>query len=201
MFNWKKIFKKRIDPKDIPVLEDVIDDDDEFVNKDELIEDYPHLFSNNDESSNEDDEFAIDLNSEIDSDNNSENKNAEDNSNVVLLSSVTSRADSSESNTDEVNDIDIDGTKADSIESETENSRLEDDSAVTDDDETETIETSFDLTDPAQLDVITDKIVEQLLPDLEQQLNSLVKKTLAEKSPEELIDLLNIDASPSSNKD
>ena len=217
MFNWKKIFKKRIDPKDIPVLEDIIDDDDEFVNKDELVEDYPHLFSNEDEkeeeASSENDEFVIDLSDEIGDKVNSEINS--DDSNVVTLSSVINKTDTPESDVAEVDNIEIDDietddTKADSIENEVNDigdSSLEVDSEIdsteTDDSErkdAKTTNTNFDLTDPAQLDIIVNKVVEQLMPELEQQLHSLVEKTLAEKSPEELANLLSTDDSYSSDK-
>ena len=234
MFNWKKIFKKRIDPKDIPVLEDIIDDDDEFVNKDELVEDYPHLFSNEDEkeeeASSENDEFVIDLSDEIGDKVNSAINS--DDSNVVTLSSVINKTDTPESDVAEVDDVEIDNietddTKAGSIENEIEennddvtdtadgNIQIDDNedssrevdseinSTETDDSEVKdakTTNTNFDLTDPAQLDIIVNKVVEQLMPELEQQLHSLVEKTLAEKSPEELANLLNTDDSHSSDK-
>jgi hypothetical protein len=224
MFNWKKIFKKRIDPKDIPVLDDIIDDDDEFVNKDALIEDYPHLFSNEDEkeeeASSENNEFVIDLNDEIDDDIDDEiNSN---NNNVVTLSSVINKTDTPESDVAKVDDVEIDNietddTKSGSIENETEennndiadtedeNIAIDDniDSTETDDSDVKdakTTNTNFDLTDPAQLNLIVNKVVEQLMPELEQQLHSLVEKTLAEKSPEELANLLNTDDNHSSDK-
>ena len=203
MFNWKKIFKKRIDPKDIPVLEDIIDDDDdEFVNKDELVEDYPHLFSNEDEkeeeASSENDEFVIDLSDEIDDKVNSEINS--DDSNVVTLSSVINKTDTPESDVADTEDgnIAIDDNEDSSREVDSEI-----DSTETDDSErkdAKTTNTNFDLTDPAQLDIIVNKVVEQLMPELEQQLHSLIEKTLAEKSPEELANLLNIDNSHSSDK-
>ena len=202
MFNWKKIFKKRIDPKDIPVLEDIIDDDDEFVNKDELVEDYPHLFSNEDEkeeeASSENDEFVIDLSDEIDDKVNSEINS--DDSNVVTLSSVINKTDTPESDAADTEDgsIAIDNNEVSSREVDGEIDSTEtDDSEVKD---TEVTTTNFDLTDPAQLDLIVNKVVEQLMPELEQQLHSLIEKTLAEKSPEELANLLNIDNSHSSDK-
>jgi len=233
MFNWKKIFKKRIDPKDIPLLEDIIDDD-EFVNKDELIEDYPHLFSNEEkkeeESSSENDDFVIDLNDEVNNEINGE-INSDDN-NVVTLTSVINQTDAPESSatevdTVEIGDIKIDDAKADSIESEIEKNNnditdTEDGNIEIDDNEdsshevdneldstetdgvevkgAKTTNTNFDLTDPAQLDLMVNKVVKQLMPELEQQLHSLVEKTLAEKSPEELASLLNTDDNHSSDK-
>ena len=234
MFNWKNIFKKRIDPKDIPVLEDIIDnvmddviDDviDNSKNQNGAVEDYPHLFSNNKESTNEklaneDDEFVIDLNDETDIDENSRDESSEDENNVVILSSVISQTDGeidvTEIDISDINDSDLDtaemnATEAnmseiDNIENNSEkiSTKAETDDNDTDDSDTnhgEASDNNFDLNEPEQFEIIVDKVVEQLKPELELQLRSFVQKALTEKSPEEFLNSLKLDDKHTSDKD
>ncbi len=228
MFDWKDIFKKRIDPKEIPVLEDIVD---ARKSQSESIEDYPHLFSSNNESTNEDDGVVINLDDEITNDDNNEYEN-----NVVILSSVISQTDvdievaeidesdidnsdindsdieTAERDTAQANMIEVDNAKddpeAESIDETTEKNATEVNKTKTDDshaddsdiDHGERSDNHLDLSDPEQFEIIVNKVVEQLKPELEQQLHAFVKKALAEKSPEEFLNSLKLDDASTSDK-
>jgi hypothetical protein len=185
MFNWKKMFKKNIDQKNIPVLDDIVDEHEE-----ESVADYPHLFSNEEKTSNEDDGLVINLNDETDSDNQNDdqndnrnndqdnengNENEDENSVVIPLSSALDQTDI---------------TEADLADSDTANNDI-----------TDTHNTDNEPDDTEQLDTIVNQVVKQIMPELEQQLHKLVQQALAEKLPKEVIHSLNNGDKLSSDKD
>ncbi len=230
MIDWKNIFKKRIDPKEIPVLEDIVN---ASKSQSDMVEDYPHLFSSDNKATNKDDDgVIINLNDEITSDDNNEDEN-----NVVILSSVLSQTDvdidvaeidnldiDSDTSVSDENDSEADAsdtttTEVDTAEtSVTEIDNVEDDSKTgiinetaeenitevnkteTDDNYNETSDNHLDLNNPEQLEIVINKVVEQLKPELEQQLHAFVQKALAEKSPEDFFHSLKLDHTLTSDK-
>lgn len=230
MFNWKKLFRKRVEPKEIPVLDDIVEDEiKDNNNQTENIEDYPHLFSEDTETASEDDEFIINLNDGKDVE-----QDIDDENNVVILSSVIGE-NITDVNIDEIDNIENNDDRPDSLTEEAiEESRFEigdgdenqtvdtinevsevaeeteedlNDLAETDtsnnDDETtleDSEENHFDPSDPEQLEVVVNRVVEQIKPEIDQQLHDFVQKALTDKKPEEFLQLFNLDTGSSTDK-
>lgn len=239
MFNWRSLFNKRLDPEDlelndlasndiastdteladmapedmhpqdmkaneIPVLDDIIKGD-----EDELVQDYPHLFSNTANESAAEETTGNTSREELETEEATVSTEIDDETNPTVTD---------ESETPELSYTDTIETKAfetdgdviidlnDDISRGSEDIIIPVASAVSQFDAAEVNDTEnhgsainnsdskedqLTSANSEQLDVIVDKVIKHLMPDLEQQLRFLVQQALEKELPKEIINSLN----------